>query len=47
MSLSTLPRWRGGLGGYCWAEHPGGGRHCTLSVGHRGPHWHAYSKTSW
>ncbi|MCX4974200.1 hypothetical protein [Streptomyces sp. NBC_00620] len=47
VSTSTLPRWRGGMSGYCWAEHPRGGRRCYLPHGHRGTHWHPYSKTSW
>ena len=50
MSTSTLPRLRVrdfGLGGYCWHEHPSRRVHCTKPVGHSGPHWHPYSKTSW
>ena len=47
VSTRTLPRHARGLGGYCWTEHPNGGRHCTLPVGHTGSHWHTYSRTSW
>ncbi|MFF0138566.1 hypothetical protein ACFYRN_19250 [Streptomyces sp. NPDC005227] len=52
MSARTLPRHARGLGGYCWVEHPEGGRHCTEPVGHppkngTGGHYHAYSKTAW
>ncbi|MEU0786313.1 hypothetical protein ABZ341_32630 [Streptomyces sp. NPDC006173] len=47
MSSKTLPRHARGLGGYCWTEHPNGGRNCTLPVDHAGEHYHAYSKTSW
>jgi len=31
----------------CWVEHPTEPWHCTLQVGHQGPHWHTYSKTEW
>jgi hypothetical protein len=34
----------GRAGGYCWVEHPKGGRHCTLYPGHRPPHYHCYSR---
>lgn len=47
VSSKTLPRHARGLGGYCWTEHPNGGRNCTLPVDHVGEHYHAYSKTAW
>jgi len=31
----------------CWTEHPSEPWHCTLQVGHRGPHWHTYTRTEW
>jgi hypothetical protein len=46
VSKSTLPRVPNGHR-YCWAEHSGGGKRCTLPTGHSGRHWHPYSKTSW
>lgn len=45
MSKSTLPRGR--MSGYCWDEYSGTHVHCTMPAGHKGQHWHAYSKTSW
>jgi len=47
VSKSTLPRAKGPISGYCWAEHTGTHVHCTEPVGHSGRHWHPYSKTSW
>lgn len=47
MSASTLPRKRGLISNYCWAEHLQRGVHCTLPAGHSGEHWHPYSGTSW
>lgn len=35
----------GRAGGYCWVEHPTGGRHCTLRPGHQLPHYHCYSRS--
>jgi hypothetical protein len=52
VTSSSTPRHARGLGGYCWAEHPTKGVHCTEPVGHpprdgKGGHWHPYSKTAW
>jgi hypothetical protein len=47
VSTSTLPRRRGRISGYCWDEHPRTHVHCTDPAGHKGKHWHPYSKTSW
>jgi hypothetical protein len=46
VSTSTLPRARGRVSGYCWTEHPRGGLHCCLPMGHSGKHYHPYSKTN-
>ena len=47
MSKSTLPRARGRMSDYCWAEHLHTVVHCTLPAGHSGAHWHPYSGISW
>lgn len=47
MSTSTLPRKRGRISGYCWAEHTSKRVHCTEPFGHGGRHWHPYTRTSW
>lgn len=32
---------------YCWIKRPGTETRCTLTPGHDGPHYHAYSRTEW